>query len=123
MALRKRQVNVTRDTILFGFGLSGIVYETILSHTDRPTLLVLFGACIGLPVFLRTDEKSTVKLDEAGAIEAAAKAELQRVLDLEEELAVAKARAQVRAAAKTAQTPPPPTPTRQEPLEPEADMS
>lgn len=43
--------------MLFGVGILGIVYETVVVHGDRPTLLVLFGAMVGLPAFLRTDEK------------------------------------------------------------------
>lgn len=48
---------ISRDGILFAAGLLGIGYETILKGGDRPTLLVLFGAMVGLPAFLRTDEK------------------------------------------------------------------
>lgn len=52
-----RRLRVSRDTILFVVGLAGIAYETLVTGGDRPTLLVLFGAMIGLPAFLRTDEK------------------------------------------------------------------
>lgn len=47
---------LSRDTVLFVAGLGGIGYETIFQHGDRPTLLILFGAMVGLPAFLRTDE-------------------------------------------------------------------
>jgi hypothetical protein len=45
-----------RDAILFAVGMSGIVFETVRFGAERPTLLILFGAMIGLPAFLRTDE-------------------------------------------------------------------
>jgi hypothetical protein len=35
----------------------GVMHETLLSTTDRPTLLILFAAMMGLPAFLKTDEK------------------------------------------------------------------
>ncbi len=45
-----------RDSILFVVGLAGIIFVTVTEGGDRPTLLVLFSAMIGLPAFLRTDE-------------------------------------------------------------------
>lgn len=47
---------ITRDLALFLLGFSGVIYETVVSEGDRPTLLILFGACLGLPVFLNSDE-------------------------------------------------------------------
>lgn len=47
---------LTRDFVLFVAGLSGITYETVWDKTDRPTLLVLFGAMVGLPALLHVDE-------------------------------------------------------------------
>ncbi len=44
-----------RDTILFIAGLAGIIFVTVTEGGDRPTLLVLFSAMIGLPAFLRSD--------------------------------------------------------------------
>jgi hypothetical protein len=38
-------------------GLVGIAHETFFTHEDRPTLLILFAAMIGLPAFLRLDER------------------------------------------------------------------
>lgn len=46
-----------RDILLFFSGLSGVFYETVLSTSERPTLLLMFAAMMGLPAFLRTDEK------------------------------------------------------------------
>lgn len=49
-------VRLTRDGILFTSGLAGVFYETVFTKADRPTLLLLFAAMMGLPAFLRTDE-------------------------------------------------------------------
>lgn len=58
--VRRRRVRgaVTRDAVLFAAGLAGVFYETVFDKTDRPTLLLLFGAMMGLPAFLRTDEQT-----------------------------------------------------------------
>jgi hypothetical protein len=34
----------------------GIAYETLRNGAERPTLLLLFAAMVGLPAFLRGDE-------------------------------------------------------------------
>jgi hypothetical protein len=48
---------ITRDGVLFAFGLGGIVNEAIIrSEPTRPELLVLFAGMVGLPVALRRDE-------------------------------------------------------------------
>lgn len=60
-----RRLRVSRDSILFAVGLLGIAYETILEGGDKPTLLILFGAMVGLPAFLRTDEKAKAAADTA----------------------------------------------------------
>lgn len=46
----------TRDIILFFGGLAGVFNETMLNTTERPTLLILFAAMMGLPAFLRNDD-------------------------------------------------------------------
>lgn len=61
MSISPRRIRVTRDGILFLSGLIGIGYETVISQTDRPTLLLLFAAMIGLPAFLNKDEKEQEK--------------------------------------------------------------
>lgn len=53
---RKRRVRLTRDSVLFIAGLAGIAYETLVSKLERPTLLLLFAAMIGLPAFLQRDD-------------------------------------------------------------------
>ena len=52
---------ITRDSVLFVAGLSGIAYETLVTNVDRPTLLILFAGMVGLPAFLRTDEKQAAR--------------------------------------------------------------
>lgn len=47
-----------RDVVLFMVGIGGIIHETAIAETAEPSLLVLFGACVGLPAFLRKDESS-----------------------------------------------------------------
>ena len=62
------KTKITRDSILFVFGIAGIAYETIVSGIDRPTLLILFAGMIGLPQFLKADEKKvpTAPQEEEG---------------------------------------------------------
>lgn len=48
----------SRDIILFFGGLAGVFNETVLTNTERPTLLILFAAMMGLPAFLRQDDKN-----------------------------------------------------------------
>jgi hypothetical protein len=52
-----KQWPAIRDVLLFSGGLLGVAHETLLSSTDRPTLLLLFAAMMGLPAFLRQDSK------------------------------------------------------------------
>ena len=44
-----------RDAMLFFGGMAGIAYETAWEHIDRPELLILFGAMVGLPGVVRAD--------------------------------------------------------------------
>ena len=61
-------IRLSRDLILLLLGISGIVHETVLQSGERPTLLILFAACIGFPVFLRTDESQAAKVLAATAL-------------------------------------------------------
>lgn len=45
-----------RSAVLFVVGIGGIIYEIVVEHGDKPTLLVLLGAMVGLPAFLSVDE-------------------------------------------------------------------
>lgn len=54
-----------RDGALFITGLALIVYEAVIRMgPERPTLLLLYGGMVGLPAFLRTDEKRNSTPDE-----------------------------------------------------------
>lgn len=47
-----------RNITLFTAGLLGVAHETVLHPLgERPTLLVLFAAMMGLPLALHHDEK------------------------------------------------------------------
>lgn len=58
MTLKLPAPRITQKGVLFAVGLLGVAHETLVSEADRPTLLLLFAAMIGLPAFLRQDEKS-----------------------------------------------------------------
>jgi hypothetical protein len=53
-----------RSAALFFGGLAGIAYETLAQNGERPTLLILFAAMVGLPAFLRIDESRRAAKDE-----------------------------------------------------------
>lgn len=53
--------HISRDSMLFAGGLLGVLHETVLTNVERPSLLVLFGGMMGLPAFLRADEKRKEK--------------------------------------------------------------
>ena len=50
-----RLARISRDTVLFTFGLAGVIHETLLTDGERIYLLGLFAGMMGLPVFLRKD--------------------------------------------------------------------
>lgn len=56
--ITKKRLRITRDGVLFFAGLIGIAHETLIADTERATLLLLFGAMLGLPAFLNKDEKA-----------------------------------------------------------------
>ena len=41
-----------RDIALFVGGFAGVVHEVLVTSGERPSLLVLFAAMMGLPAFL-----------------------------------------------------------------------
>lgn len=45
-----------RDVVLFVGGLAGVANEALRFGGERPTLLLLYAAMMGLPAFLRADE-------------------------------------------------------------------
>lgn len=63
---KNKRAKITRDGILFITGLAGIVYETVVTKTDRPELLLLFGAMVGLPAFLHQDDRGKRGEDDDG---------------------------------------------------------
>jgi hypothetical protein len=46
-----------RDVILFFAGLMGVFNEAVLKAHADPQLLLLYGAMLGLPAILRSDER------------------------------------------------------------------
>ena len=46
-----------RNVVIPICGLLGILHETLIGNLDRPSLLVLFAAMIGLPAFTESDRK------------------------------------------------------------------
>lgn len=47
-----------RGVVMFTAGLLGVIYETLFQDVDRPTLLMIFGAMMGLPAFFGKDTKA-----------------------------------------------------------------
>jgi hypothetical protein len=54
---RRQRGRVTRDGLLFILGATGFLHELIITQGERPTLLLGCLALMGLPVFLRTDDR------------------------------------------------------------------
>ena len=48
---------IVRDIVTFIVGILGVIYETVIAQVDRPVLLAVFAAMIGLPAFLATEVK------------------------------------------------------------------
>lgn len=48
-----------RDILMFLIGASGVAYEALVMKTERPTLLLLYGALMGLPYIMNRDEKNS----------------------------------------------------------------
>lgn len=59
--MKRPSFHIARDTMLFAVGLLGVAHETLISNADRPTLLLLFAAMIGLPAFISKDSKDAEK--------------------------------------------------------------
>jgi hypothetical protein len=54
---QQRRRRLTRDGLLFTLGAGGFLHEVIITEGERPTLLLFCLALMGLPVFLRADDK------------------------------------------------------------------
>lgn len=76
--MRRRRPHLTRDGGLYLVGLAGIVYEILIDHSDRPTLLILLGAMVGLPSILKIDEKRAASKEEPPPQEQPQKPEVRR---------------------------------------------
>ena len=64
---QRRRLRLSRDSVIFLLGVAGIIYETVGGGGERPTLIILFGACLGLPAFLHADARLKSKPDEPPA--------------------------------------------------------
>ncbi len=57
MDLAMKRLRITRDGIMFTAGLGLTINEAIIRvGSERPTLLIMFAAMMGLPFILRADE-------------------------------------------------------------------
>lgn len=61
---RRRRIKITRDLGLYLVGLGGVVWVVVMDQVDRPGLLVLLGGMIGLPMYLRSDERRREQRDD-----------------------------------------------------------
>lgn len=58
MTIQQPSATGWRDGLLFLTGLALIVNEAVIrTGPERPTLLVLYAAMVGLPAFLRADDR------------------------------------------------------------------
>lgn len=48
--------NQIRSVVLFVVGVGGVIYELVVTGTDRPALLVLLGMFAGLPLVINVDK-------------------------------------------------------------------
>lgn len=46
-----------RDVLMFATGVAGVIHETLVAKGERPNLLILFGALMGVPLFTRDGPK------------------------------------------------------------------
>jgi folate-dependent phosphoribosylglycinamide formyltransferase PurN len=56
VSMLQKLSKIKRDTVLFAGGFMGVLHQTIFEQVDRPSLLIIFGGMMGLPVFLRKDD-------------------------------------------------------------------
>lgn len=57
---------LSRDIVLFIGGLIGVMHETAFAEIERPTLLILFAAMMGLPAFLQQDKNEKIEREVNG---------------------------------------------------------
>lgn len=54
--VQERTVHIVRDVVLFLMGAGGIVHETVFTVEERPVLIVLFAAMVGMTGIFRSTE-------------------------------------------------------------------
>lgn len=50
-------VKVVRDFVIFVLGAYAFIYELLRAGSERPQILIMSAAMMGLPWIIRTDEK------------------------------------------------------------------
>lgn len=65
MAVSGETIRHIRSAVLFLAGLGAFIYE-VVSGGERPTILILAAAAMGLPAFLQVDERRSKPSAEAG---------------------------------------------------------
>lgn len=63
-SVKRTRLRFTRDSGLFLLGALGFLHELLLTHGERPTLIFACLALMGLPVFLRGDEKKKLPSED-----------------------------------------------------------
>lgn len=54
----REALRAARDVVLFLLGAGGIVHETVFTADERPALIVLFAAMVGMTGIFRSTEVS-----------------------------------------------------------------
>lgn len=52
-----------RDMLTATLGAAGIVWETVVTGDERPTLLIIFAGLLGLPLVFREQDKAKDRRD------------------------------------------------------------
>ncbi len=66
---RRRRLTIGRDGVLFVAGLLLTINEGVFKKAERPSLLILYAAMMGLPAFIQADVKRrAAKRDDTGEI-------------------------------------------------------
>lgn len=60
MRLRLPTNKATRDIGTFTVGAVGLLFEALNSGVEKPTLIIAFAGLMGLPLFVRADEKPPI---------------------------------------------------------------
>lgn len=58
---RKKRTRFTRDGLFLILGAGGFLHELLITQGERPSLLLACFALMGVPLFLRGDEKDKDK--------------------------------------------------------------